>query len=93
MKPIVKLSVFALASVMLSGCVLGPDYQRPDSSVPLEFRHTPGWKVAQPAELSSSVAWWSLYQDASLADLLKQLETRTKTCVRQKQRGVRRGRW
>ncbi len=75
MKPIVKLSVFALASVMLSGCVLGPDYQRPDSSVPLEFRHTPGWKVAQPAELSSSVAWWSLYQDASLADLLKQLET------------------
>ncbi len=75
MKPIVKLSVFALASVVLSGCVLGPDYQRPDSSVPVEFRHTPGWKVAQPAELSSSVAWWSLYQDASLADLLKQLET------------------
>lgn len=74
MKPIVKLSVFALASVMLSGCVLGPDYQRPDSSVPLEFRHTPGWKVAQPAELSSAVAWWSLYQDATLADLLKQLE-------------------
>ena len=74
MKPIVKLSVFALASVMLSGCVLGPDYQRPDSSVPLEFRHTPGWKVAQPAELSSAVAWWSLYQDATLTDLLKQLE-------------------
>ena len=75
MKPIVKLCVFALASVVLSGCVLGPDYQRPDSSVPVEFRHTPGWKVAQPSELSSSVSWWSLYQDASLADLLKQLET------------------
>ena len=74
MKPIVKLSVFALASVVLSGCVLGPDYQRPDNSVPLEFRHTPGWKVAQPAELSSAVAWWSLYQDATLTDLLKQLE-------------------
>lgn len=74
MKPIVKLSVFALASVVLSGCVLGPDYQHPDSSVPLEFRHTPGWKVAQPAELSSAVAWWSLYQDATLTDLLKQLE-------------------
>ncbi len=75
MKPIVKLCVFALASVVLSGCVLGPDYQRPDSSVPVEFRHTPGWKVAQPSELSSSVSWWSLYQDANLADLLKQLET------------------
>ena len=75
MKPIVKLSVFALASVVLSGCVLGPDYQRPDTIVPVEFRHTLGWKVAQPAELSSSVAWWSLYQDATLADLLKQVET------------------
>src|SRR5690554_37689 len=75
MKPIVKLCVFALASVVLSGCVLGPDYQRSDSSVPVEFRHTPGWKVAQPSELSSSVSWWSLYQDASLADLRKQLET------------------
>lgn len=75
MKPIVKLSVFALASVVLSGCVLGPDYKRPDTIVPVEFRHTPGWKVAQPSELSNSVSWWSLYQDASLADLLKQLET------------------
>ena len=74
MKPLVKLSVFALASVVLSGCVLGPDYQRPDSIVPIEFRHTPGWKVAQPADLDTSVAWWALYQDAELASLLNQLE-------------------
>ncbi|HHX35988.1 MAG TPA: efflux transporter outer membrane subunit [Gammaproteobacteria bacterium] len=74
MKPIVKLSLFVVASALLSGCALGPDYQRPDAPMPLEFRHTPGWKVAQPAELSTSVAWWSLYKDAQLADLLKQLD-------------------
>ena len=74
MKPIVKLSLFVVASALLSGCALGPDYQRPDAPVPLEFRHTPGWKIAQPAELSTSVAWWSLYKDAQLADLLKQLD-------------------
>lgn len=74
MKPIVKLSLFALAGVLLSGCALGPDYQRPAAPLALEFRHTPGWKVAQPADLDASVAWWALYQDATLVDLLKQLE-------------------
>jgi len=73
MKQIVKLSAFAIAGVLLSGCVLGPNYQRPETPLPLEFRHTPGWKVAQPADLQASVAWWSLYQDAQLADLLEQL--------------------
>lgn len=75
MKQIVKFSVFSIAAMLLSGCVLGPNYQRPETPLPLEFRHTPGWKVAQPADLQASVAWWSLYQDAPLLDLLKQLES------------------
>ena len=74
MKQMVKLSACALAGLVLSGCALGPNYQRPDAPAALEFRHTPGWKVAQPADLGTSVDWWSLYQDAHLADLLKQLE-------------------
>ena len=75
MKQIVKLSAFALAGVVLSGCMLGPNYQRPDAPAAIEFRHTPGWKVAEPMDLQASVQWWSLYQDAPLADLLKTLET------------------
>lgn len=75
MKRIIKFSACALAGVLLSGCALGPDYQRPDAAATLEFRHTPGWKVAQPADLNASVAWWSLYQDESLAQLLNQLNT------------------
>lgn len=74
MKQMVKLSAFALVGLVLSGCALGPNYQRPDAPAALEFRHTPGWKVAQPMDLQASVEWWSLYQDAHLADLLKQLE-------------------
>lgn len=75
MKQKLKVSVFALLAVVLSGCALGPDYQRPAAPVPLEFRHTPGWKIAEPADLTTSVAWWSLYQDKPLADLLMQLES------------------
>lgn len=75
MKQMFKLSAFALAGVILSGCALGPNYQRPDTPAALEFRHTPGWKVAQPMDLQASVEWWSLYQDKRLADLLKTLQT------------------
>ena len=75
MKQMVKLSALALAGVVLSGCMLGPNYQRPDAPAALEFRHTPGWKVAEPMDLQASVEWWSLYRDAPLADLLKTLET------------------
>lgn len=74
MKQMLKFSALTMAGVLLSGCMLGPDYIRPETSVALEFRHTPGWKVAQPADLGTSVAWWSLYQDEPLADLLKQLD-------------------
>ncbi len=74
MKPIIQFSLCALASVVLSGCVLGPDYQRPAAAQSLELRHTPGWKVAQPAEFDAGVAWWSVYQDEPLADLLQQLQ-------------------
>ena len=79
MKPIVKSSVFALAAVLLAGCALGPDYLRPAAPAALEFRHTPGWKVAQPADLEASVAWWSLYQDQPLAELLQQLDSSIKS--------------
>lgn len=74
MKQKVKISVFALVGLLLGGCALGPDYQRPTAPATLEFRHTPGWKIAEPAELDSSVPWWSLYQDAPLAELLNQLD-------------------
>ncbi len=75
MKPIVKVSLFTLAAILLGGCALGPDYSRPDAPAALEFRHTAGWKIAQPADLEASVAWWSLYQDQPLAELLQQLDS------------------
>src|SRR5690554_206423 len=75
MKSIVKLSVFTLVGVMLGGCALGPEYQRPQMPLPSEFHHTPGWKLAQPADVEASVAWWALYKDQQLAQLLQQLES------------------
>lgn len=67
----------ALLGVMLvlTGCMLGPDYVRPEQELPGVYQHAmEGWKTAAPGQINSSGDWWQLYQDPELADLLEQLE-------------------
>lgn len=67
----------ALLGVMLvlSGCMLGPDYVRPEQELPGVYQHAmEGWKTAAPGQTDSSGDWWQLYQDPELAGLLEQLE-------------------
>jgi multidrug efflux system outer membrane protein len=66
----VKLVLTAVlgGSIMLCGCVLGPDYKRPAISSPTAFR-------GQSAAESSSFAdqgWWSVYSDPFLSALIKE---------------------
>ncbi len=68
-----KHSVLFLA-LLLSGCMLGPNYQRPSQELPQEFSRLEGWKLAEPAELAERGQWWALFQDEQLAGFLQQLE-------------------
>lgn len=66
----------------LAGCALGPDYQRPDVTVPTHFQEAetmPGWKVAQPQDTMPKGAWWVVYGDAQLNQLLEQMESANQT--------------
>jgi len=50
------------ALVVLAGCAVGPDYQRPTTTVPASYKEAPeGWKVAQPADQQA-------YADNAVAD-------------------------
>lgn len=61
--------------LVLSGCMLGPDYVRPEQALPATYQHAmEGWKTAAPSQADIRDDWWQLYQDAELAGLLKQLE-------------------
>jgi NodT family efflux transporter outer membrane factor (OMF) lipoprotein len=67
-----KLPV-AAAAALIAGCVVGPDFQRPEAAVP----HA--WRAAQPpvgAEVTSrptaaplDTAWWTSFQDPELVRL------------------------
>jgi outer membrane protein, multidrug efflux system len=50
----------ALLATSLGGCVVGPDYQRPDTPVPA------AWKQAPTATASLPDAWWNLFGDDEL---------------------------
>jgi outer membrane protein TolC len=67
-------SLGVLAAVaLLSACTVGPDYQRPSAPVPALYREA-GWQVGEPIDVVDRGAWWSVYNDAVLDGLKKQID-------------------
>ena len=59
---------------VLAGCMVGPDYQRPDAPAPVAFKELAGWKISQPADTVDKGAWWSVYHDRELDRLERMVE-------------------
>ena len=64
----------ALLALALSGCAIGPDYQRPQLNTPSAFKEAEGWKAAAPSDALARGAWWELYGDPVLNELQQRLE-------------------
>jgi len=62
------------ASALISGCAVGPDYVRPEVPMSTEFKPTPGWKIAAPEDDVTKGAWWNIYRDPVLNELMDQVE-------------------
>ncbi len=73
-------AVAVATAVLLAGCAVGPDYHRPDTSIPAAFKEAPaGWKVAQPADRADRGPWWSVYHDPQLEALVGKLNASNQT--------------
>jgi multidrug efflux system outer membrane protein len=59
-----SLMVFAFT---LSGCMLGPDYQRPQTPLPMAYADAP---TVSTASTTMGADWWRLYDDPILNDLV-----------------------
>jgi multidrug efflux system outer membrane protein len=62
------LLLCAAASLMASGCAVGPNYRRPEATtVPAAYQGPPGeWKVATPSADVPKGRWWELFGDKEL---------------------------
>lgn len=76
MKPAARLSPLLLA-LILSGCTLGPDFQRPDSQAPDRWASVQGQAAAsQPEAEPLQLRWWENFHDARLSALIERVTAR-----------------
>lgn len=73
-QPVLRLSVLG-ALLGLAGCMVGPDYVRPQVSVPATFKEaSPGWKHAEPADTAPRGEWWRMFGDPTLDALVARVD-------------------
>lgn len=78
-----RLGCLLLATTLLDGCMVGPDYHRPPAIQPAllkEIAPPPGWAFADPhyAELPRD-GWWKLYNDPVLDRLEAEIDISNQT--------------
>lgn len=61
-------------TAFISGCKVGPDYQRPPAIVSAVYKEQTGWKPSEPRDDINRGAWWSVFNDPVLDDLEKQID-------------------
>ena len=60
-----------LAAFALAGCAaVGPNFERPAAIVSPQFKEIKGWKIATPRESEPKGAWWSVFRDPELDQLM-----------------------
>ena len=72
--------IAAAAALLLGGCMVGPDYHRPQVNVPATYSELPGWTQAQPADADAPKgAWWTGFNDPLLNELEPQVAVSNQT--------------
>jgi multidrug efflux system outer membrane protein len=73
MKPVRRLAALAvLSATLLVGCASGPDYKKPEVSMPAAWQSIAPFHEAAPNDSALKGNWWELFQDAQLNQLEQQ---------------------
>ncbi|HTR19485.1 MAG TPA: efflux transporter outer membrane subunit [Gemmatimonadales bacterium] len=56
----------------LTGCAVGPNYQRPETPTPAGYRGADSSQIADSARSIADVPWWTLFKDTTLTNLIHQ---------------------
>ena len=78
-----KKLLLVISLLLLSSCVVGPNYVRPGVTTPAKFKEATGnaflvanhkdWKIVQPRDEIDRGEWWKIFHDLQLDSLEKQL--------------------
>jgi NodT family efflux transporter outer membrane factor (OMF) lipoprotein len=87
MRQCLPLPVASFTLLVLSGCMVGPNYSRPSvpmapafkEAPPASFKGDDGWKVIQPSDAQIKGNWWELFGDPQLDALEARVEGANQT--------------
>jgi len=73
-KTAARLALAGVAALLfLSGCSVGPKYQRASVDTPPAYKELNGWKVAEPQDTSLRGNWWEIFGDPQLNTMEEQV--------------------
>ncbi|WP_297485522.1 efflux transporter outer membrane subunit [Ferrovum sp.] len=75
MKPLGTFLYSALTIALLGGCSFIPDYHRPDNWKSGVFKEDGPWRLVHPADAESRGDWWTYFNDATLNQMEKELNS------------------
>ena len=86
MRRALSITIAALL-LLLSGCMVGPNYKTPSAimapsfkeTTPASFAQNDGWKPGEPSDTRLKGDWWTLFHDARLNELETQVDTANQT--------------
>lgn len=62
----------AVVLALLGGCAVGPNYSRPEATVPVAWQPALPWPEAVPGDARLKGRWWELFEDSALSPLIEQ---------------------
>jgi NodT family efflux transporter outer membrane factor (OMF) lipoprotein len=81
-----SLGACVFACVLLAGCNVGPNYERPSAAVPAGFTEPPppaftasDWRQAAPRDVSARPQWWTSFGDPQLDALEARIDSENPT--------------
>ena len=80
-------SLLSMATILLAGCMVGPNYVKPATPMAPTFKEeasapsqtNDGWKLAQPGDQTPRGNWWEVYDDPQLNALEAQIDSANQT--------------
>ena len=68
-----RIAAVTAAALVTGSCTLGPNYRRPDVTVPTSFRDAAPASATAPADVASlaDAQWFDLFKDAALTELVR----------------------
>ncbi len=68
-----KILFLMITLIAIAGCSVGPDYTKPDTAVPAQYKELQGWREALPRDAEIKTNWWEDFADPVLSELVGQV--------------------